>query len=240
MEFTDAVVRHLEGSGPHVVGIAGAVAVGKTTVAGSLARELERRGRRAHIVATDAFLHPNAVLAERGIAFRKGFPESYDMEALMRFVRKVREGGSRIELPVYSHAAYDIVPGAIDVVTDPDVVIVEGVVALQLPVADALDVGIFVNAAEDDVKGWFVERFLRLTEEAGDAAGSFYSRFVEMSRDEVRVLAVGTWDAINGPNLRDHILPTRARAAIVVEKAEDHSIRNVTPCRPDQAADSDD
>lgn len=241
-ELVDAVVPYLRGRGPHLVGIGGAVAVGKTTVAGELGLELDQRGRRPHIVATDAFLYPNAVLAERGILFRKGFPESYDMEALSGFRARVAAGARHIELPVYSHAAYDIVPGKADVVEEPDLVILEGVVALQSPAAEALDAGIFVDAAEDDVKAWFVSRFLRLTDEAQRDARSFYARFVGMADDEVRALAVGTWDAINGPNLRDHILPSRDRAHVVVEKNGDHSVRRVVVSRPpggDQAAEPD-
>jgi type I pantothenate kinase len=241
-KLVDAVLPYLRGRGPHVVGIAGAVAVGKTTAAEQLALGLEQRGRRPHIVATDAFLHPNAVLTGRGIAYRKGFPESYDMQALAGFLTRVRSGAPRTELPVYSHTAYDIVAGRADVVERPDLVIVEGVVALQPPAADSLDVGIFVDAREEDVRGWFITRFLRLTDQARREPASFYARFAEMGADEVRELAAGTWDAINGPNLHDHILPTRARAHVVVEKGGDHTVVRVVvarPPEPDQAAESD-
>lgn len=227
-ELAEAVAARLTGPAPHLVGIGGAVAVGKTTVARALASALGRRGRKVAVVSTDAFLCPNEILFERGVAFRKGFPESFDSDALAGFVRQVKAGASRIELPVYSHVIYDIVPGEVAVVEDADLLILEGVVALQPPLADAVDVGVYVEAEEAVVRGWFVERFLALTHEARGDPASFYARFAGMPPDQLRALAEGTWDSINGPNLREHILPSRERATFVLEKAADHSVRSVS------------
>lgn len=226
-ELADAVAARLSGAAPHLVGITGAVAVGKTTVADGLASRFAERGRRVHVVATDAFLYPNAVLDARGITFRKGFPESFDLDALAAFLQHVKAGRARIEVPVYSHAIYDIVPGEVAVIEQPDLLIVEGVIALQPPVVEALHVGVYVDAEEKDVRAWFVERFLKLTDEARDDPASFYARFVEMPADRLRALAEGTWDAINGVNLREHILPSRTRAMFTIEKAADHSVRRL-------------
>ncbi len=218
----------LESAPPHVVGVGGAVAVGKSTVAEALAVHFGDQGRRVHVIATDAFLFPNAELNDRGLTMRKGFPESFDVEAILAFVADVRSGSRRVEVPVYSHATYDVVPGETTVLEDPDLVVLEGVIALQPPVGDALDVAIYLDAEESDIREWFVERFLTLTSAAADEAGSFYRMFSGMSAEDVTRIAEGTWDGINGVNLREHILASRDRATFVVEKAKDHSVRHVT------------
>jgi type I pantothenate kinase len=196
-----------------------------------LAGGLTVQGRHVDVVATDAFLYPNAELASRDLIYRKGFPETYDWERVVAFVGSVKAGTSRVEVPVYSHTIYDIVPGQVVVVADPDVVILEGVVALQSRVAPMLDAAIYVDASENDVRRWFVERFLVFVNEARLGAESFYKMFADMSDEEVRGVADATWDGINGPNLREHVDATRANATIVVEKAADHAILNVRELR---------
>jgi len=222
-ELADLVARRLMGGPPHVVGVGGAVAVGKSTIADGLAAAFSRRGRRTVVVATDAFLFPNAVLAERDALYRKGFPETYDWDAVTAFVRDVKSG-DRARIPVYSHRVYDILPGEWTDVQHADLVVLEGVVALQPRVVELLDVTIYVDADENDVKRWFADRFVRLTQQARDGPASFYELFAAMSDEEVREAADGTWDAINGPNLHDHIAATHGNAMIVVEKDTDHHI----------------
>jgi type I pantothenate kinase len=211
---------------PFLVGIAGAVAVGKTTIVRALARGLEAHGRRVEVLSTDAFLLPNQVLNERGLRMRKGFPESYDDGAITEVLTRLRSG-TPATVPVYSHDVYDIVPGATHTVSASDLVLIEGIVALQHPAKRQLDLAIYVDAPEECVRRWFVERFVRLTEAAASDASSFYHRFAALPPEQVRQLAEGTWDAINGPNLQQHIAPSAANADIVVVKAADHSIAEV-------------
>jgi type I pantothenate kinase len=224
-ELADGVAARLaERRPPHVVGIGGPVAVGKSTIAEELATAFIDRGRRVRIVATDCFLLTNEVLAERGLTFLKGFPESFDLGAITRFVQDVKAGERRIEIPVYSHALYDVMPDEKVVIEGADLVILEGVVTLQAPVVRLLDAGIYIHADEDTVKSWFVERFVRLTERAKGDPTSFYASFAELGETRVMELAVATWDTINGVNLRQHIEPSRRNATFVVTKAADHSI----------------
>jgi type I pantothenate kinase len=208
---------------PFLVGIAGAVAVGKTTVVGALAHGLESRGRSVRVLSTDAFLLPNRVLNDRGLLMRKGFPESYDHDAIENALRCLRSGQA-VAVGVYSHAVYDIVPGAIDTVAAADVVLVEGVMALQQPAVRYLDLAVYIDAPEACIRQWFVDRFVKLTEAGATDATSFYHGFSGLPPEQVRQIAEATWDAINGPNLRDHIAPSAANADVVVVKAADHSI----------------
>lgn len=223
-ELAAAVGERLEGPSPHVVGVAGPVAVGKTTVAEGFAGAMRSRGREAQVLGTDAFLFPNDVLAERGLTMRKGFPESFDAEALERGLSRIKAGERRVEVPVYSHLTYDIDPEARAVLEDPDLVVVEGVNVLEEPAVGFLDVGIYVDAPEETVRGWFVERLLGLVDAARDDPSSFYHGFASAPPEEVRSFAEGAWDAINAVNLREHILPSRERAQVVVEKGPDHEI----------------
>jgi type I pantothenate kinase len=208
---------------PHVVGIGGPVSVGKSTIADELASAMVDRGRRVRVVATDCFLLTNEVLAEQGLTFLKGFPESFDLQALTRFVQDVKARAKRIEIPVYSHSLYDVLPDEKVVIEGPDLVILEGVVTLQAPVVTLLDAAIYVHADEDTVKSWFTERFVRLTERAKQDPASFYASFAELGEKRVRELAAATWDSINGVNLSQHIGPSRRNANFVVTKAADHS-----------------
>jgi len=207
-----------------VVGVSGPVAVGKTTIVRALAERLAARGRRTRTLSTDAFLLPNALLSERGLSMRKGFPETYDLAAMGAALARLRAGGAAVQVPVYSHDLYDVVPGALDTVEPADVVVLEGIVALQAPAVDQLDLALYVDADEASVRRWFGERFARLTAAAADDPGSFYHRFAAMPADQLAQLAGVTWDAINAPNLHEHIAPSAARADVIVQKADDHSI----------------
>jgi type I pantothenate kinase len=217
------VIAQRATTAPFLVGFAGAVAVGKTTIVRAVARGLEARGRRVDVLSTDAFLLSNAVLNERGLLMRKGFPESYDDAAIGDVLRRLRSGAAA-SVRVYSHDVYDVLPDVTATVGPADVVLVEGVVALQSPVADLVDLAVYVDAPEACVRQWFVERFARLTDDGAHDPTSFYHRLAAMPREQVRQLAEATWEGVNGPNLHAHIAPSAARADIVVVKAPDHSI----------------
>jgi type I pantothenate kinase len=211
-------------STPFVIGVAGSVAVGKSTVA-RLLREL---------VTTDGFLYPNAELERRGIMDRKGFPESYDRRALLRFVTQVKSGASEVRSPFYSHLHYDIVPDAEIVVRQPDVLIVEGLNVLQPPsaghrlaVSDLFDFTIYVDARTHDIARWYEERFLSLQRGAFANPRSYFHRFASLSEEEARSRSRGIWKAINEPNLVQNILPTKARASLVLRKNADHAVDSV-------------
>jgi type I pantothenate kinase len=220
---------------PFVIGVAGSVAVGKSTVA-RLLRELLARWDdtpKVELVPTDGFLLPNAELERRGILDRKGFPESYDRRALLRFVTAVKSGAAEVRAPFYSHERYDIVPDAEVVVRRPDILIVEGLNVLQPPlrsglaVSDLFDFGVYVDARTQDIEEWYVQRFRRLQASAFASPRSYFHRYAQLSPEEARSTATSIWRAINEPNLRENILPTRSRATLVLRKAEDHAVRSV-------------
>ena len=226
------LIRERSAAGRLLVGVAGAVAVGKTTIVAALAEGLARAERSVRVLSTDAFLLPNDVLIARGLLMRKGFPESYDADAIGAALGALRAGASAV-VPVYSHDTYDRVPAATDTIAPADVVLIEGIVALQPPTADHLDLAIYVDADETDVREWFVTRFARLTAAATTDPASFYHRFAALPPEQVRQLALATWEAINGPNLHEHIAPSAARADVVVRKAADHAIAALRmPARP--------
>ncbi len=225
---------------PFVIGVAGSVAVGKSTTARILQELISRweSAPRVELVTTDGFLYPNEVLNEQNLMTRKGFPESYDRRALLRFVAEVKAGKAEVPAPVYSHLTYDIVPGEQILVARPDVLIVEGLNVLQRPhpkadgragmaVSDFFDFSVYVDAHVDDIKDWFTRRFLRLRETAFAQPESHFHRYASLSDDAARDLADNIWEAINAPNLRENILPTRSLATLVLSKGEDHSVRRV-------------
>jgi type I pantothenate kinase len=225
---------------PFVIGLAGSVAVGKSTTARVLQQMLAHWDEHPSValVTTDGFLHPNAELERRGLLERKGFPESYDRRALLRFVVDIKSGKEEVEAPTYSHLVYDVVPDERVVVRRPDVVIIEGLNVLQparvtddgrsgLALSDFFDFGIYVDAAADDIRSWYVDRFLRLRETAFADPASYFRRYAGLSETEARETALGIWDSINGPNLEQNIKPTRSRATLVLRKARDHSVQYV-------------
>jgi type I pantothenate kinase len=225
---------------PYVIAVAGSVAVGKSTTARILQALLARwpDHPQVDLVTTDGFLFPNRVLEERGLMERKGFPESYDLRRLVRFLADVKSGRAEVSAPVYSHLTYDIVPGEEQVVRQPDIVIVEGLTVLQtsdgragrapqLFVSDFFDFSLYVDADEADIEQWYLDRFLTLRETAFTDERSFFHHFAALSEDEAVQVARGIWRSINGVNLHENILPTRERARLVLEKDPDHSVRAV-------------
>jgi type I pantothenate kinase len=220
---------------PFVIGVAGSVAVGKSTVARLLKELLSRwpDTPSVELVTTDGFLLPNTELERRGLMELKGFPESYDRRALLRFVSEVKSGVEEVHAPVYSHLVYDVVPEEHVVVRRPDVLIVEGLNVLQPPtsgrlaVSDLFDFTIYVDARTADIENWYVQRFLRLQRGAFADPSSYFHRYASLSEEEAVARARGIWDAINGPNLEANILPTRARASLVLRKGPDHTVSTV-------------
>nr|WP_083976833.1 type I pantothenate kinase [Herbidospora sakaeratensis] len=220
---------------PYILGIAGSVAVGKSTTARLLHTLLARwpEHPRVDLITTDSFLHPNAVLAERDIMHRKGFPESYDRRALVKFVADVKRGRPEVHAPVYSHLEYDVVPGARQVVKRPDILIVEGLNVLQpapptaLAVNDYFDFSIYVDARVEDIRGWYVDRFHKLRRTAFADPKSYFKHIAELSEDEATVFARNVWRDINERNLVENIAPTRGRAGLILQKGPDHSIRRI-------------
>jgi type I pantothenate kinase len=223
--LADAARRaHLRSGAPVLVGIAGGVGVGKSTTAALVRDHL--RDVSVEILATDSFILPNAELARRGVEMRKGFPESFDGGALDDALMRLA-AGEGVDVPVYSHVTYDRVPGEYAHVGPADVVIVEGVNALQPPAVDRLHVAVYLDADDADMEAWFVDRFLALCAAAIGDDLSFYRGFAAMDVDQQRAIAAWTWREINAVNLRDHIRPSRGRATHVVTKRFDHTVASV-------------
>jgi type I pantothenate kinase len=225
---------------PYVIGIAGSVAVGKSTFARLLQVLLARwpGHPRVDLVTTDGFLFPNRILRARGLMQRKGFPESYDLRRLVRFLADVKSGTPAVEAPVYDHLTYDVLPGRRQAVRQPDILILEGLGVLhtglaqpvrgpQVFVSDFFDFSIYVDAEERNIRRWFIERFLTFRKTAFRDPKSFFRQFAELSARDARRVAGEVWQEINGRNLRENILPTRARANLILVKDGNHRVERV-------------
>jgi type I pantothenate kinase len=236
---TDRFLGKTVAPNPYILGVAGSVAVGKSTTARVLRALLARwpDHPRVDLVTTDGFLYPNRVLEERGLMARKGFPESYDRRRLVRFVADLKAGVAEVTAPVYSHLVYDILPGEMQVVRQPDILILEGLTVLDgsdvrsvddsLFVSDHFDFSIYVDAPEAHIKEWFLQRFRRLRETAFRDPKSYFGKYAQLSEEEAQAFAGRVWDEINGVNLRENILPTRERAHLILEKEPDHAVGGV-------------
>ena len=224
---------------PYVIGVAGSVAVGKSTFARILQALLARWPDHPNVdlVTTDGFLHPNRVLEERNIMNRKGFPESYDTRRLLQFLRELKSGAPVVTAPVYSHVVYDIVDGEEVVVRQPDILILEGLNVLQVGgtgdaanpefVSDYFDFSIYIDADERDIEEFYVQRFLTLCETVFQTPDSFFQHYAHLTRDEATETARFIWREINGKNLRENIAPTMGRAGLLLRKGRDHRVTNV-------------
>jgi type I pantothenate kinase len=225
---------------PYFIGVAGSVAVGKSTFARILQALLSRwpAHPRVDLVTTDGFLSPNAALEARGLLSRKGFPESYDVRRLIEFMTDIKLGRPDVRAPIYSHQAYDIVPGHYQVVDRPDIVIIEGLNVLQTGdvhagrpprvfVSDFFDFSIYVDADEADIEAWYIDRFLTLRSTVFRDERAYFHRYASLSDEEAVATAREIWRAINGVNLRDNIRPSRGRAHLILEKGSDHLVKRV-------------
>jgi type I pantothenate kinase len=237
---TDTFLGSLPAPTPYVIGIAGSVAVGKSTFARILRALLSRWpvSPRVDLVTTDGFLLPNHELERAGLMERKGFPESYDVRRLVQFMADIKAGVGVAHAPVYSHQAYDIVPGEFQIVDRPDILLVEGLNVLQTGdggtgrparvfVSDFFDFSIYIDADEVDIEAWYVERFRMLRETVFRQETAYFHRFAHLSDRDAQVTARGIWRTINGVNLRENIIATRDRARLVLEKGRDHAVRRV-------------
>lgn len=226
---------------PYIIGIAGSVAVGKSTTARILQSLVSKWDEkpRVSLVPTDGFLFPNRVLEEKNLMNRKGFPESFDVKGLLNFLLKLKSGFHNVSMPVYSHLEYDILPEERNVLESPDVVIVEGLNVLQsgkkyvserfpgLSVSDFFDFSIYVDAAESDIKQWYLERFLMLKETAFKSEKSYFHKFSYLSEDEAITRADQIWETINAVNLRENIQPSKYHADLILRKGPEHRAHEI-------------
>jgi type I pantothenate kinase len=224
---------------PYIIGIAGSVAVGKSTFARILQALLARwpDHPKVDLVTTDGFLFPNKVLDERGLMNRKGFPESYDLRRLLQFLRELKSGTATAHAPVYSHIVYDVVEGEAVEVSQPDIAIIEGLNVLQVGgpgetatefVSDYFDFSIYIDSDEPYIEEWYVQRFMKLRDTVFRNPDSFFRHYADLSHDEAVETAKFIWREINGKNLRENIAPTKSRAALLLRKGRDHRVTEVS------------
>ncbi|HMN73256.1 MAG TPA: type I pantothenate kinase [Rhodoblastus sp.] len=229
-----------DGKVPYIIGVAGSVAAGKSTSARVLQALLSRwpNTPKVQLVTTDGFLLPNAILERDGLMEKKGFPESYDQTALIRFLSQIKAGQARVEAPVYSHLTYDVIPGETVVVDRPDILIVEGVNVLQPSrlsrdanetpfVSDFFDFSVYLHADDEILERWYVSRFMRLRKTAFRDPQSYFRKYADLSDSEAMEVATSIWSRINLRNLHENIFPTRARASLVLTKGDTHKIEQV-------------
>lgn len=225
---------------PYIISIAGSVAVGKSTTARVLQALLSRwpEHRKVELITTDGFLHPNAVLKERGLMKKKGFPQSYDMHRLVKFVSDLKSGAKQVTAPVYSHLIYDVIPGGDKVVQQPDILILEGLNVLQsgmdyphdphrVFVSDFVDFSIYVDAPEEMLQHWYINRFLKFRQGAFTNPDSYFHHYARLSEQEAVQTATSLWKEINWLNLQENILPTRERASLIMTKSANHEVERV-------------
>ena len=233
-QVTELFLGRLAPRVPYVIGIAGSVAVGKSTFARILQELLARwpNHPKVELVTTDGFLFPNAELMERGLLNRKGFPESYDVRRLLQFMADLKSGTPEVSAPTYSHLAYDVLPER-QVIGQADIVILEGINVLQVGgdgtdfVSDYFDFSIYVDADMGDIEEWYVERFLTMRSTVFQQPDSYFRRYADLTRENAIDIARGIWTEINGRNLVENILPTRQRASLILRKGSDHSVTSV-------------
>ncbi|MBL7960839.1 type I pantothenate kinase [bacterium] len=239
-KVTDTFISNRSAKVPYVIGIAGSVAVGKSTAGRILQALLARwpHHPKVDLVTTDGFLYPNRTLDKKGIMNRKGFPESYDQKRLIQFVADVKSGCAEVTAPMYSHVTYDIIPGKMQTIRQPDIMIIEGLNVLQsngvkrrhkpqIFLSDFFDFSIYVDAEEKDIIRWYIDRFLTLRRTIFRDSASYFHRFSKLSVAGSRLLARKIWTEINGLNLRENILPTRNRAQLILKKGHNHKVEYV-------------
>jgi len=228
------VQMEANGVRPFVIAVAGSVAVGKSTFARVLRALLAQAGRTVELVATDGFLWPTAILEKRNLMHRKGFPESYDLERMLVSLAELKEGKLELRVPVYSHELYDIVPGQFQTINQPQILILEGLNVLQgssrdgaAVAADYFDFSVYLDADENDVEQWYVERFSVLQRTVFQRPASYFHHYKDLQPAEVRKIGQGIWRSINLPNLLQNIQPTRERATVILRKGQSHAVKEV-------------